>query len=180
MACYILTFLVFKFINKQHITSSIVISIVAFSILLSYLKPSYWYNTLWAYALGILFSIHKEEIECFLKKHWMKSLLITSGLFLLLFFIRNGYRGIPYNMLSICFALLVIILSMKVSIGNKALYWIGANLFPFYIYQRIPMILISHKYPELLINYPLVFMFLCLLISLLITYAYRYWRVSFR
>ena len=180
VTCYILTFLVFKFINKKHITSSIVISIVAFSILLSYLKPNYWYNTLWAYALGITFSFYRKEIESILQKNWKSSMFIISILFLLLFSIKNGYRGIPYNMLSICFALLVVILSMKVSIGNKALYWIGANLFPFYIYQRLPMIFISKKYPELLIYNPLVFMFLCLLISLLITYAYKYWRVTLR
>ena len=180
VACYILSFLVFKFINKNHITISIIISIVAFSFLLSFLKPSYWYNTLWAYPLGILFSFHRKELDCFLKKHWLKSLLIISGLFLISFSIRYGFKGIPYNILSVCFALLVVILSMKVSIGNKALYWIGANLFPFYIYQRLPMIFISKKYPELLIHYPLVFMSLCLLISLLITYAYKYWRVTLR
>lgn len=38
---------------------------------------------------------------------------------------------------------MIILLMMKVKIGNGFLIWLGANLFPLYIYQRLPMIVLS-------------------------------------
>lgn len=175
--CYLVSYLVFKHINQRYIPIFIAFSVVSASFLLSLVKPSRWYNTLWVYATGFLYSFYLEEIEYIFKKYWKHTLFLFGVLFVMMFNILHGYRGITYNLLCIFFSLFVVVLSMKVFIGNKYLYWLGANLFPFYIYQRLPMLLISKTYPQILIDSPIVFMVISLVFSLLITYFYRYWRI---
>ncbi len=38
----------------------------------------------------------------------------------------------------------IILLMMKFKIGNFLTVWMGVNLFPLYIYQRLPMIVLSN------------------------------------
>lgn len=68
---------------------------------------------------------------------------------------------------------------MKVKINNKALIWCGNNLFPLYIYQRIPMIVLSTIGGGGWIStYPVLYTVACLIITLTITYLYKYWAVK--
>ncbi len=68
---------------------------------------------------------------------------------------------------------------MKLRIGNKPLYWLGANLFPLYIYQRIPMIVLSHTaLGNLPKDMPLLYIVSCMFITLFIARYYRYWQIK--
>jgi len=131
------------------------------------------------FGAGILYSTFKQSIEAIIKKHYW----ITLGiLFILLGITANiplHAKGLVYNAFSIVFCLLIIVLSMRISINNKALIWCGNNLFPFYIYQRIPMILLSTVGGGIFVcNYPVLYTTLCLAITLLITYLYKYWAIK--
>ena len=87
-------------------------------------------------------------------------------------------RGLGYNFECIVFASLILLLSMKVNINNKVLCWLGFNLFPIYIYQRIPMIAIkSLAGDEFLVNYPYSYVIICFSITIIIAYFYKYWRI---
>ena len=76
------------------------------------------------------------------RRYWL-SVAVMLAVFLLLYNIHRDFAEIRYNMLSVTAALLVVLITMKVRIGNLALVWLGRNLFPLYIYQRIPMIALA-------------------------------------
>ena len=42
------------------------------------------------------------------------------------------------------FAFLVILISRKIELNNRYLNWCGKNLFPLYIYMRVPMLVLDN------------------------------------
>ena len=80
--------------------------------------------------------------------------------------------------MSIVFALIVIMLTIKVRIVNGPLMWIGKHLFPIYIYMRLPMIVMNQKAPALVGTYPAVFILIALAVTLLIARCYKYWEIK--
>lgn len=111
---------------------------------------AYWYDTILAYPIGMLWSLHKRTLE-----------KITGGWRWLPFFIlcivgylicrHNGHfvtgtsiiaRSLRYAMMvSQCtfFALALLLLTMKVRMTNPVLRWLGINSFAIYILQRLAM-----------------------------------------
>ena len=150
------------------------------SLLLSFLKQSWWYNTMWVYGGGFAYSIYKNKIEKKIQRYYWILLGSFILLFTLLFLLKIEYRGIRYNFLSISFAILIIIITMKVTFSNQLLLWIGKNLFPMYIYQRLPMLVLSNQYSKFVVDCPTIFVLLCITITLCITYFYKYWQFSLR
>jgi len=65
---------------------------------------------------------------------------------------------------------------MKIKIDSPALKWCGKNLFPFYIYQRIPMIILAKYGGGVLFDYPLLFMVIALIFTLVIILLYPKWE----
>ena len=63
---------------------------------------------------------------------------------------------------------------------NRFLIWLGVNLFPLYIYQRLPMLTINELCPSVVSVYPIAFYFASFLITIIIAASYKYWRISFR
>lgn len=181
MLCYLITYLSFRKQASTYHQGAFRCCIFLFIavIVLSFFKPDYWYNTMLCFGAGILYSTFKQSIEAIIKKHYW----ITLGiLFILLGITANiplHAKGLVYNAFSIVFCLLIIVLSMRIRINNKALIWCGKNLFPLYIYQRIPMILLSTVGGGIFVcNYPVLYTTLCLAITLLITYLYKYWAIK--
>lgn len=94
--------------------------------------------------------------------------------FILIYNCPFDKRSIVYNMRSILFSLLVVMLTMKVKIGNRPLYWLGLNLFPLYIYQRIPMIVLYEIDGGTFVRFHhCLYVLLCVLITLLLTRIYK-------
>ena len=151
--------------------------------LLSMVKESHWYNTLLCFPAGMLFTRYKEKFEAAAKKRYIFSLIMI--LLLLLFshlfniLLPVILRAYMYNIESIFFALLVVLITMKVKINNRILIWLGLNLFPLYIYQRIPMIAMRELAGvEWLSIHPYIFVLASLVGTLIITYFYRFWRIT--
>ena len=148
-ALYLLVF--FSFIKSLPSKSNLILfsaSSCALTAILFFTKQSYWWNTLLAFPLGMWFAQYKEEIDVFLqnpKNHLIVSIPVIS-LFLILFriYLRFGL-DIGYILLSLLFALSVALLTMKIKIRNKILYFFGSHVFSIYILQRIPMILLQDK-----------------------------------
>ena len=66
----------------------------------------------------------------------------TAAVFLVLFYFRD--TAIPvYQLLSVVFSLLVVLVTMKVRFGNKVICWFGQQVFTIYILQRLPMIVLE-------------------------------------
>ena len=168
---YIITYLSVKaFTNKNERVISIFIGTVLFTIVMQYFKPVYWYNTAFCFAFGTAFSTYKKEIE-----KWLEGKEITLIIYMItLFFILKNYRNnlLVYYIYTIIFTSIVILLTRKISINNIVLSWIGKNLFPLYIFQRLPMMLLIERgvFKE---NTYLLFT-VCLVITVIITLLYNF------
>lgn len=155
---------------------------LALLLILSRYKDGYWFDTLLTFPTGFLFSTYKEGLERFVKRWYWGVLAVLAMLFLVQFY---GYYNefyydrlnLTYNAFCITFALLVVVLTMKVGINNQPLQWLGRHLFPIYIYMRIPMILLVEKQPEFVLAQPAAFIVISLAATLLIAGLYRYWRI---
>lgn len=116
-------------------------------------KDVYWYDTMLAYPTGMLFSTLKPRIEHALRgRRWLIAALAVAALF------AACYAAGPYTPLTArpdatiirrwafhlaapcLFALLVVMLTMKLRIHNPLLYRIGVDAFAIYILQRLAMI----------------------------------------
>lgn len=145
---------------------------------LSLEKDYWWYNTLLSYPFGFIYSANKDTIEDFLKKYYWQYCIPLLFVFLLLFQCPIDRFSFSFNVLSILFAQLIVLLTMKVSIGNFLLRWVGEHLFPIYIYMRIPMIILEQKQPVLIANQPALFIIICLAVTLIIAHFYKHWQIN--
>ena len=180
LICYITTWLtasLFKSPAGIAISSFLILSVAA--VALSSVKETYWYNTLWAYPSGMFLSVYRKETEELLDRHYLSALLILSLCFVAFFFIPSEMAGFRTNAQSIFFAMLTVTITMRVRIGNPVLQWCGENLFPLYIYQRIPMIILAVTLPAWMIaERPFIYIMMCLTVSVLICMGYRFINIK--
>ena len=184
LLCYLIVYLCFR-VKCDKLNSFSGRAIKCFSLLillvlvLSCFKPSWWYDTMLCFGFGIFYSIWRERIETILKRYYW---FILPALFFLLICIGKipySAKGFVFNTYCIIFSLLIVMLTMKFKINNSALIWAGKNLFPLYIYQRVPMIILSSICGGVFVSsYPILYTLSCLLITLLFAYFYRYWVVK--
>ena len=137
-------------------------------------KSNLWRNTFFSFAAGLLYSQFKSQIEPFVHQ-WYWIVLPTCIIVFFSIHIQTfAFYGLKDNLTSILFALAIVVVSMKIKVGNKALIWCGTKLFPLYIYQRIPMIFLSEFDGGTFISrHPLAYVWACLLITLAIAFLYR-------
>lgn len=107
------------------------------------------------YPLGMMFALFKDEIEHFTSKHWGYAICLFVGIALFILSYACPFMDDPqqiywegcgwiwWNIRIISMIAIIVLLMMNLKIGNSFLIWMGVNLFPLYIYQRIPMIIIS-------------------------------------
>lgn len=157
---------------------------------LSMCKGTWWYNTILAYGVGVIFSEYKDKILKKWEMRYYRNLALIASVFITVLMIylywyeplKGEYERLGafvFNCMSIAFALMVVILTMRVSIDNTALRWLGKNLFPFYIYQRLPMLAFSTILgKEIIVEYPILFFSLCLSVTVGICFGYKYIRIS--
>ena len=143
LCCYLVFYLVFKAVRSHYTIGALILSVILFiSMLCLHREKSYfWYDTMLNFPAGVFYALYAKRIETIIQKHYFLSLLLIVVTFLVL---RNlsyihPFYGLTYNSQSIVFSILIVLLTMKVHIGNKWLYWCGFSLFPLYIYQRLPM-----------------------------------------
>lgn len=186
MLCYLIAYVCFRVQVKRNtghtydVKAIMCMILLGFSVVvLSYVKPSWWYDTMLCFGVGMLYSVWRERIEVILKRYYW--LILPMVLALLYLLDKSPYylRGLVYNAYCIVFCLLVVMLTMKIKVNNAVLIWSGKNLFPLYIYQRIPMIILSSICGgAFLASYPVLYTFACLLITLLFAHFYKYWAIK--
>lgn len=172
--CYISTWIIASLfptlIDKHRLGGIMMVLLSVIAIVLAFYKPSWWYDTILAYPAGVVYSEYKEQIEHIVKKRYFLWLFSTTVLLMLLYMTPYGLRGFKTNFVGIAFALWIVLLTMKINIGNRFLSWCGAQLFPMYIYQRIPMMIMAAIGPIFfLIEMPLLFVVICFIATLLVT-----------
>lgn len=182
MLCYLIAYLCFRVKGAHTYAAKAILcfSLLAISVLaLSCVKPSWWYDTMLCFGFGILYSVWCNRIEVILKRYYWLFLPVVLALLFLLDKSPYYLRGLVYNTYCIVFCLLVVMLTMKIRINNSVLIWAGKNLFPLYIYQRVPMVILSSICGGAFVSsYPVLYTFACLLITLLFAHFYKYWAVK--
>ena len=106
----------------------------------------YWYDTLFCFPAGMFYSFYKKTIEYHLvySKYniwkYFVALLFLVSLYAVFAYLPNAIR---WSLETFTFCFLLIIVSMKIKIGNQILFWLGTNAFSIYILQRLPMSILA-------------------------------------
>jgi len=185
LCCYALAWVVLRSRLPSRVYRVVLLFALCLALLavLSRFKDSYWYDTVLSFPLGFMFSAYKVELERQLKRwYWVVLCLLLLLLLVQFYGYFIGWYAdrlcLTYNALSITFALLIVVLTMKVGVGNRPLEWLGRNLFPIYIYMRLPMIVMVDRHPDFVMAQPWAFIVISLAVTLLIAMLYRYWRIK--
>ena len=186
--CYTLSFAVLYLYNKFFCLRNVYIyallpifflSIVAM-IVLSCFKAPYWYNTMLCFPFGMLYSEMKGRIERIVQLNYFGNLIILIVILLILRYIPISLRGLVYNLEALVFAMIVVLLMMRIELDNRWLQWMGQKLFPLYIYQRLSMMTI-YELPggkSFISSYPLIYIMICFICVLIIASQYYRWQIK--
>ncbi len=176
LVCYLCTWLGFRF-GKEWLV--VILFVISYIFLLN-TRHLFWYNTMLCYLAGFFYSKYKSQIELFVKqRYWIVAIVCALAFVCSHVFKPSSILfGLTDNLEAILFALVIVVVSMKVKVGNQALIWCGTKLFPIYIYQRLPMIALE-KFDDgqFISQHPYLYVWICLIITLVIAFVYR--SVSF-
>ncbi len=148
MATYI-AFILFGRKEKYYLPAFVAtLLIAAFVLSFGYfkIKPSYWFDTVIIYALGVWWSLLRDKIEKLLNKNifiYLAFLIISVAGTAYLITLKNR-SFITQELYMFFFTAAVVLFTMRVSIDNKLLRFFGKHLFGVYILQRIPMMIFYH------------------------------------
>ncbi len=180
LALYVITYISSLVVSSNKIRFCLILSMTLLLVFaLYFLKGSWWYNTLLAYPAGVLLAMNKERFVKLMTNHFWPILFVLVALFTVLFVYKKT-NVLVYNAASVAFAFGVVALTFRIRIQNRFLIWLGAQLFPLYIYQRLPMLTIKELNPAMIVHFPVVFYLLSFLVTIVIAMSYKYWKVSFR
>ena len=183
MLAYLATYVSFKLLNISHKNYALPciitnILLLVLMVVLSYLKEKWWYDTILCFGIGLLYSNYKCQIEEVVKKKFNIFFVILLLMLVTFSIIPIWAKGLIYNMFSIIFCLIIVMITMKFKINNRFLVWLGQNLFPLYIYQGILMIILSSIAGGVYAaNYPILYVISCFAITVIVSYYYRYWTI---
>ena len=143
LALYLLAFLCMQ-VQKGWMWAKMLIPTAMLWLLLYKTHPqqTFWYDTLATFPLGMLFSQIKPSMDRWMKNKgiWWTSIISITIAYL-------GFHHLfgvdKWGIVNCFFCMLIILLSMKIQIGNPILNWLGANAFAIYMLQRLPMNIMS-------------------------------------
>lgn len=132
---YLLSFIVFKIVNKWNFRILIITILSAFymGLMLFHHYGSFWYNTILCYPMGLLFAHNKQIIEGFYSKKYFGMFLLLS--LVLLFFIYYHLSSLISIVLSVVFSLACAYILQFVKFNTRCLRFIGINSLLFYFMQ---------------------------------------------
>lgn len=156
---------------------------LAYIALLLVLRPEkiWWYNTALVFPFGMMLSITKQSWVRLFHRHYFKVLAGVIVIFLFAMQYKGILCGLGHNVYSFCFVILLILLSMKFSIKNIWLTWLGRNIFPIYMYQFVYFLICERLLEGALLSkiWVLIIFSICLALTCITTRLYKYWQVKF-
>lgn len=167
---YLISYLSLKSFNsKKGQLTSIATGTTLFMIIMSFYKPAYWYSTAFSFVFGVAFSLYKENIELWLNNKKMLCFLYAIVIFIISYKLKANI--IFYVTFTLSFITLVLLVTKKFYINNFILKWLGKNLFPLYIFQRLPMFYLKHM--GYFTASPYLFFIISLIATVIITLIYN-------
>lgn len=188
LICYLLTYVSFSFNRgilskeKRYHAGTLILmgGGLLYCYIISLFKDAYWYDTVLCYCLGVLFAQYVDRFEVLLRTRYSIALGVLAITFVSLYYLvpRTGIEFFD-NFEALVFCLLIVTLSFKFRLRSNALLWLGKNIFPIYIYQRVPMLLLGGVEDGMLLReYKYMYAILCILGTLLIAYFYQNIRIK--
>lgn len=177
--CYFAIWLSFRLTkNSRNALSLLCFLTIMYCVTMSILKPWWWYDTICCFPAGALCAQYRDNIIDILKKNFCLILVLSlSGCIIFHEIIHIGKFGITTNIRAVCFCLLILTITSKISISGTILQWLGKNLFPLYIYQRIPMIALSSiAGGALCVQHPYLF----IIASAFLTLPFVWWHKNIK
>ncbi len=174
LVLYGITLISYGLFRKKKIPfvlSHVILTAVYIAIMMR-LKEDFWYNTAFAYVFGIFWGCLKDKLDKALLKWYIALPVFAFGIPVYHYSRTFSSNIVLYEVMSVAFTLLIILVTMRVRIGNPYLIFLGKNLFPLYILQRLPMILLKEK-TEVTSNHT-VYMIYSAILTILFTYGYLY------
>lgn len=142
---------------------------VVFVAILCRFKEDYWYNTLGVYFFGMVYGRFEKQIT----KIFCNPLVYGIGFIICtgIYHITRTYSSVLvcYQFMSITFAFLIVMITMRVQIGNRYLLFWGENLFAAYMLQRLPMMVLQ---PYRVGGSPVVYFLYVITFTTLLVIAY--------
>jgi len=184
--CYIATWAAARIFYGARYKMTLLLALYVFiiSIILLFFKDYWWYNTIYCYVFGFAYSQYKKEIEIIVRHKYLLWLFVIYSIFLLLN-VAIQITTIPqifsFNLYSIFFVMLFVMLGMKFKVGNQIINWFGKHLFPLYMYQGLTYSIlfnIGGEKHSLVSWSPFIFALICLLLTMIIAKFYNKWQVD--
>ena len=141
----IVAFLIFRKSNKPALLGVFVLTGVFAYVEYKAGLASRFYNTIFCFPAGMLFSELKPYVDKALMKNditWYSGFTVIGAVFI--FFSHNRDASlIHHSLFAILGALLITVAFMKINVSSSILDWFGEHIFSFFILQRIPMALLK-------------------------------------
>jgi hypothetical protein len=122
--------------------------LLVYAVVISQFKGLTWYDTIFAFPLGCLLSLHKTKFESIILQRKLIAPIGALIGILILSVTQSGIIPPRFNIIKSQIALLaflsvIVFLSLHIHFENRILNWFGTHVFGVYIMQRIPMNLFS-------------------------------------
>ena len=172
--CYAITYV--AALTTRRIALWSFIGVVIMTQIMSFVKEPYWYNTIMAFPLGMVFSGYRTKMDKWGSAIYYGTFFLMLSVFISLYAFRHhDWHGFVWNGMSMSFAIVVVLLMHKLRLDSSILRWAGRNVFPIYIYQRLPMIALTCFGVS---SYPVLFIALSFILTLTIAFAYPKFRYA--
>lgn len=136
---YLIAFVTFSLFSKRMRTAECVLWILAivYVVTLYTIRPeeTWWYNTALLFPLGVSFSLRREVLVPLMKRFYASALTVAALLTLLLG--RFCGSSVLHNLYGMAFMLLLLLMMLKIRLGNPVLNWVGSRVFPIYMYHLL-------------------------------------------
>lgn len=144
---WLLTWVCFRlFKNKYSALICLTVLLCGYVVAIAYIKNNHaWYDTVLCYPLGMLLAFQKDRLDQFFRSGWRAWLsIVVLGICWVTLRLFIKMNLVLYVTQSIVFALFLVAVTSRVTIGNRCLAWLGKHSFSIYILQRIPMLFLDH------------------------------------
>lgn len=172
--CYLISWAAYKCTRSfKSMLLVIWVGLLLYTAFMYFYKGHWWYDTIYAYGAGAVFAVYNRQIIGYVKNHYQTVFLMGLAGFLIFYNAPNNF-SISANISAVLLCLLLILFTLKVKLKSSVLEWSGKLLFPIYIYQRLPMVILSTIYGgEVMVQHRYLYVLCCLVITLIIATAYN-------
>lgn len=156
--------------QKDHVSHAIMfVALVAYALLNAGLgKAITYYQSIFAFLLGILWCDYRNIIDKILQKHWIISLASALILFAVLFVAGLFFKPVTL-IAALTFVIFAIAVLIKLPVQCGVTRWLGKYYFEIYVMQGIPLLLFHSDL--IYIENKWLYVLVCTLMTLLLAVA---------